>query len=174
MNALLSYVSASDLRIADRMRHWSPPRWLCLAMLAATRFGDGWGWAALVPALASAGAVGRAALGIGLAAAALALAAFMVLKRAIQRPRPCETEPHPLFNVRPPDRFSFPSGHTMSAFAVSTVLAIHFPALAPALGVVALGIGASRVVLGLHYVSDVVAGALLGTLIGGVALLALA
>jgi len=92
----------------------------------------------------------------------------------IQRPRPCEIEPHPLFNVRPPDRFSFPSGHTMAAFAVSTVLALHFPALAPALGVVALSIGASRVVLGLHYVSDVVAGALLGTLFGGVALLVLA
>src|SRR5688572_470630 len=98
MNALLSYVSASDLRIAGRVRHWSPPRWFCLAMLAATRFGDGWGWAALVPALATAGARGRAALGIGFAAGALAVAAFTVLKRAIQRPRPCEIEPHPLFN----------------------------------------------------------------------------
>ena len=174
MNALLSYVSASDLRIAGRVRHWSPPRWFCRAMLAATRFGDGWGWAALVPVLASAGATGRAALETGFAAAVLAVAAFTVLKRAIQRPRPCEIEPHPLFHVLPPDRFSFPSGHTMVAFAVNTVLALHFPVLAPALGLVAFSIGASRVVLGLHYVSDVVAGALLGTLFGAAALLALA
>jgi undecaprenyl-diphosphatase len=77
-----------------------------------------------------------------------------------------EIVPHPLFRVRPPDRFSFPSGHTMVAFSVGTVIALHFPLLAPALGVVALGIAVSRVVLGLHYLSDVVVGALLGTLFG--------
>jgi undecaprenyl-diphosphatase len=166
MNALLGYVSASDLRIAGRVRHWAPPRWFCLAMVAATRFGDGWGWAALVPVLAAAGDPGRCALVAGLSAAAVSIAAFTVLKHAIQRPRPCEVEPHPLFHVRPQDRFSFPSGHTMAACAATSVLALQFPPLAPLLALLALAIGASRVVLGLHYVSDVVAGAVLGTLIG--------
>jgi undecaprenyl-diphosphatase len=47
------------------------------------------------------------------------------------------------------------------------VLALEWPSLAPALGLLAGGIGASRVILGLHYVSDVAAGALLGLVIGG-------
>jgi undecaprenyl-diphosphatase len=166
MSALLDYVSASDLRIAGRVRHWSPPRWFALAMLAATRFGDGWGWAALVPVLAVSGARARAALLTGLTAAAVAIAAFTVLKHACKRPRPCELGPHPLFHVRPPDRFSFPSGHTMAACAAGAVLALHFPPWAPFCALLALSIGTSRVVLGLHYVSDVLAGALLGTLIG--------
>jgi len=161
MNAVLSYVSSSDSRIADRLRGWSPPRWFCLAMLAATRFGDGWGWLGVAGALAA-----------GVPAAALSVAGFMVLKRAFKRPRPCEIVPHPLFRVRPPDQFSFPSGHTMAAFSVGTVIALHFPLLAPALGLVALGIAVSRVVLGLHYLSDVVVGALLGTLFGFTAYMA--
>jgi undecaprenyl-diphosphatase len=166
MSPLLGYVTASDLRIAGRLRHWAPPRWFGLAMLAATRFGDGWGWAGLAGVLAAGGPRGRAALAVGLAAAALSIAAFTVLKHAIQRPRPCEWQPHPLFHVEPPDRFSFPSGHTMAACAAGSVLALFFPALAPAWGLLALAIGISRVVLGLHYVSDVLAGAILGTLIG--------
>src|SRR6185436_13364019 len=136
------------------------------AMLVATRFGDGWGWAGLAVVLATGGPRGRAALAVGLVAAALSIAAFTVLKHSIQRPRPCEWGPHPLFHVEPPDRFSFPSGHTMAAAAAGAVLALFFPASAPACVLLALAIGASRVVLGLHYVSDVLAGAALGTLIG--------
>jgi undecaprenyl-diphosphatase len=173
-SALLGYVSASDLRIAVRVRHWAPPRWFCRGMVAATRFGDGWGWAALVPLLAAGGERGRAALVAGLSAAAVAIIAFTVLKHACQRPRPCDVEPHPFFDVRPPDRFSFPSGHTMTACAACTVLALHFSPLAPVCALLALAIGTSRVVLGLHYLSDVVAGAVLGSLIGAGAWRALA
>jgi undecaprenyl-diphosphatase len=173
MNALLAYVGTSDLRVAGRVRGWSPPRWFCRTMIAATRFGDGWGWAALAPVLAAAGAEARAALRAGLAAAAVSIVAFTVLKHVFQRPRPCEVEPHPLFRVRPPDRFSFPSGHTMAAFAACTVLALQFPVLAPVCGLLACAIALSRVVLGLHYVSDVVVGALLGSVVGTAAYAAL-
>ena len=166
MNPLISYVSHSDLRIAGRVRHWYPPRWFCRTMVAATRFGDGWGWAVVAPILAAAGASGRAALVAGLIAAAVSIAAFTVLKHGIKRPRPCELGPHPLFHIEPPDRFSFPSGHTMAASSTAAVLGLHFPPLAPLFALLALAIGTSRVVLGLHYVSDVLAGAVLGTLVG--------
>ena len=96
-----------------------------------------------------------------------------LLKRRYRRPRPCELSPHPLYSVRPPDRFSFPSGHSMNAFAIGIVLAAEFPLAAPALGFVAASVAASRVLLGLHYVSDVVVGALLGLGIGGGVLLLL-
>lgn len=68
------------------------------------------------------------------------------------------------------DRFSFPSGHTLHAVAFSCVALAYYPALAPLLlpftGLVAM----SRPVLGLHYPSDVLAGALIGLLIAGASL----
>jgi undecaprenyl-diphosphatase len=102
-------------------------------------------------------------------AALLASGVFMALKRRFRRPRPCDAAPHPFFDVHPPDAFSFPSGHTMNAFAIGAVLALHFPALLPALAFLAGSIAVSRVVLGLHYPSDVGVGAVLGTLLGACA-----
>lgn len=166
MSALLDSVHASDLRVSDRMRAWAPPRWFRVWMIAATRFGDGAGWIAVALGLLAAAREGRAAAASGTVAALLASAAFMALKRRFRRRRPCDLAPHPLFHVRPPDAFSFPSGHTMNALAIATVLALRFPVLAPGLGLLAGSIGASRVVLGLHFASDVGAGAVLGALIG--------
>jgi undecaprenyl-diphosphatase len=135
-------------------------------MIAATRFGDGPGWASVGLGLLAAGREGRAAAATATVAALLASGTFMALKRRFRRRRPCDLAPHPLFRVRPPDAYSFPSGHTLNAFAISTVLALRFPLLAPVLAPLAASIGASRVVLGLHFPSDVWAGAVLGTLLG--------
>ena len=62
----------------------------------------------------------------------------------------------------PSDQFSFPSGHALNAFAIGSVLALAFPAVAPLVLVVATNVAVSRVVLGLHWLSDVLAGALAG------------
>jgi undecaprenyl-diphosphatase len=63
----------------------------------------------------------------------------------------------------PPDQFSFPSGHTITAFAVAVTLGMFYPAMLPALLFCAFCIAASRVLLGMHFLSDVIVGALLGT-----------
>lgn len=174
MNAVLAYVSDSDLRFSGRVRRWRLPRWFLLWMLWATRLGDGWLWLGVGMALLAHG--GRA--NRMLAACALAVAAanvvLVVLKRRFRRARPCDVFPHPLAQVPTPrrfpsDRFSFPSGHALNAFAVSSVLALCCPWLAPALALVAVSVAASRVVLGLHYVSDVVAGGVFGVILGGLA-----
>lgn len=99
------------------------------------------------------------------AAGFIASATVTVLKGRFRRPRPCDMVAHPVFRVSAPDRFSFPSGHTINAFAICGVLALEWPVLTPVLGLLAGGIGASRVILGLHYASDVAAGALLGIVI---------
>jgi len=166
VSALLGSVSAADLRLSERLRAWTPPRWFRVWMVAATRFGDGPGWIAIGLGLLASGAHGRSAAAGGALASLLASLTFMAVKRRFRRRRPCDLAPHPLFRVRPPDTFSFPSGHTMNAFAIATVLALRFPTLAPALLLLAASIGASRVVLGLHFASDVWAGAALGGLIG--------
>jgi undecaprenyl-diphosphatase len=169
VNALLSSVDASDRRLYNRVRTWAPPVWFRVWMIGATRFGDGPGWAAMGGGLVAAGSRGRAAAAAATVAALVASGVFIALKRRFRRPRPCDVAPHLLFDVPPPDAFSFPSGHTMNAFAVATVLALSFPVLLPALVFLAASIGASRVVLGLHYPSDVGVGAALGTLIGACA-----
>jgi undecaprenyl-diphosphatase len=163
---LLLSVNAADLRLSHRLRAWSPPRWFQVCMVAGTRFGDGPGWIAIGLGLAASGPHGRAAVVSGALAALVASLTFITLKRRFRRRRPCDVAPHPAFRVRPPDVFSFPSGHTMNAFAIAAALSARFPAWSSALFLLASGIGASRVVLGLHFASDVWVGAALGALIG--------
>jgi undecaprenyl-diphosphatase len=104
-----------------------------------------------------------AALALGFA---FELPAYMILKRLIQRPRPADAESTLSAFIQPSDKFSFPSGHTAAAFMVALVVASFFPWAAALAYALALSIGASRVLLGVHFPSDIAAGALLGTLAG--------
>lgn len=165
MHPLVDMVRDSDLRVTTRVYNWRPRPWVCMATLGATRLGDGWIWAAVAALMLASGSRFHRVLIAATFAGFLASATFAVLKRRFRRPRPCDLLPHPVFRVRAPDRFSFPSGHTINAFAICGVLAWEWPVFTPALGMLAGGIGVSRVILGLHYVSDVAAGGLLGLLI---------
>ena len=169
MNAVLTYIDTGDRRFAGRLADWSPPRWFRWWMVTATRLGDGWLWALIALSLFVAGDYGV------LAAASLACSgtnlALILLKRKFRRSRPCANEPNHFFQmVRADlssfDSFSFPSGHTMNAFAIGTVLSSMHPALFPAMFFVAMSVGASRVVLRLHFLTDVLAGAVLGVIMG--------
>ena len=104
----------------------------------------------------------------GLAAAGvLSFGVNKVLKMAMDRGRPATPRPPGTIGlpVRPPSTSSFPSGHTLAAFSASTLLAENKIEAAAYLGM-ASAVGVSRVHLGDHHPSDVVGGALIGTLIG--------
>ncbi|AUZ76467.1 MULTISPECIES: phosphatase PAP2 family protein [Aeromonas] len=131
-----------------------------------SRTGDGPLYAVLAALLWWQGEAERELVTLALLAFAFELPLYLLLKNLLKRQRPAGL---PVF-ITPSDRYSLPSGHTAAAFLMATVLAASFPLWAPLLFVWAALVGASRLLLGVHYLSDLVAGALLG---GGCALLAL-
>jgi undecaprenyl-diphosphatase len=171
VNAVLAYVDARDHRVARRLAGWRPPRWFRLFMLAATRLGDGWLWVATAGLLIAAGREQRTAQEAGALALLATNAAVIALKRCCRRQRPGAYAPNGFFQIGSPDlyafdRFSFPSGHSMNAAAAATILGLAFPILAPLAVFVAASVGLSRVLLRVHFLSDVLAGEVLGLLIG--------
>ncbi|MDO3378991.1 phosphatase PAP2 family protein [Geoalkalibacter halelectricus] len=136
-------------------------------MRTSSRLGDGplWYLTALI-LLAGGGAVERwAVLAAGISLL-LSVLLFTLLKNVIGRPRPFEIWADLPCQMPPPDRFSFPSGHTMTAFAACGALAVLLPGSLALFLPVAILIGFSRIFLGLHYPTDVLVGALLGSTIG--------
>ncbi|HVX39035.1 MAG TPA: phosphatase PAP2 family protein [Gemmatimonadaceae bacterium] len=83
-----------------------------------------------------------------------------LIKRTVGRPRPSRSVATAAL-VDEPDQFSFPSGHSAAAMSVAFVYALAFPAFAPIIIPVAVLVGMSRVVLGVHYPGDVLMGQLL-------------
>ena len=162
--ATLTYISERDHTLMRRVNRWQAPRWIRVWMLAATRGGDGWLWCAMGLAILWLGGTRRfPAIGAAALAAGVGIAVFLNLKKATGRQRPCALEPHCWATLLPPDRFSFPSGHTITAFAVAVSLSRFYPELAAGLIFCALSVAASRIVLGMHFLSDVLAGAAIGT-----------
>lgn len=89
------------------------------------------------------------------------------LKTKTLRPRPYEFYREIILSVPPLDQYSFPSGHTLHAVAFTLVALGYYPSLAILLLPFTLLVATSRLVLGLHYPSDVLAGASIGALVGG-------
>jgi undecaprenyl-diphosphatase len=161
------YIENRDHRVMRRMNRWKAPRWIRFWMLAATRMGDGWLWFSLGAILLLVGGPRRfAAVGAAGYAAIGGVFVFKALKKLSRRRRPCQLVPHCWSKVLPPDQFSFPSGHTMTAFAIALVVSYFYPSLEGPLYFLAISIGFSRVVLGMHFLSDVLAGAVLGSGLG--------
>lgn len=136
-----------------------------------SRLGDGVFWYALMAALllryqsAALPAVLHM-LAVGLIGAAL----YKLIKGKTLRPRPFNVYPAIVCAGNTLDQFSFPSGHTMHAVAFSLIAVFYFPALVWLVLPFSVLVALSRPILGLHYPSDVLAGALLGAVIAGISL----
>ena len=174
-HAVVGFLTSQDQRLMRRVQRWRPPRCVRWWMIAATRLGDGCLWYAQGIVLLLAGGPGSVpAVESGLVACGVGIVAFQVLKRVIGRPRPSPLERRHWARLLPPDEFSFPSGHTITAFAFTASLAHFYPALLPWFLFCALSVAASRIVLGMHFLSDVVAGCALGCGLGYLACLVVA
>jgi undecaprenyl-diphosphatase len=165
--AVWRHVEAGDYGLMRRVNHWQAPRILRKVMIAATRMGDGWLWAATGLILLLFGGSPRyLAVAAGASAACVGILIFCLLKHTSRRKRPCEIVPHCWASIAPPDRYSFPSGHTIVAFGVVLAVGSFYPSWLLALLGAAVLIAISRIILGMHFLSDVVAGAAMGVLLG--------
>lgn len=138
---------------------------------AVSRLGDGVFWYALMGMLLVLDGMAGLRASLHLALTGLvALILYKALKRWTRRPRPFASDVRIRAWVAPLDEFSFPSGHTLHAVAFSLVAMAHYPLLAWLLVPFTASVAASRVMLGLHYPSDVLAATGIGCVLAGVSL----
>ncbi len=163
-HTMLQFIATGDHKLMRKVNKWPAPKWIRIWAIAATRAGDGWLWYLIGLSILLFGSEGRlTAVAAAGSAALVGIGIFVLLKKVSGRKRPCEIEPHCWAHLLPPDRFSFPSGHTITAFAVAIAFAEFYPALLPFLLFCAISIATSRILLGMHFLSDVLAAALIGT-----------
>jgi undecaprenyl-diphosphatase len=162
-NTFMARIDAAEYGLCRRLNRgaaFALPRRI---FQIASRLGDGLIWYALILALPLLyGAAGvRPAIVMALTGA-LGVALYTLLKHLFVRERPFITHTAIDPAAAPLDRYSFPSGHTLHAVSFAWQASAHFPELGLLLLPLAALIAGSRVVLGLHYPSDVLAGAALG------------
>jgi undecaprenyl-diphosphatase len=162
-NTFMARIDAAEYGLCRRLNRgasFALPRRI---FQIASRLGNGVVWYVMIlclPLLYGAAAL-RPAVVMALTGA-LGVAVYSLLKRVFVRERPFIT--HSAIDpwTAPLDRYSFPSGHTLHAVSFTWQACAHFPELAWVLLPLAALIAGSRVVLGLHYPSDVLAGAAIG------------
>jgi undecaprenyl-diphosphatase len=137
----------------------------------ASRLGDGPAWYALIALLPAFFGASAAAASLHLGLTALAnIVLYRTLKGWTRRPRPYRRHGAIKAHIAPLDEFSFPSGHTLHAVTMTMLATWYFPVLAVVLVPFALAVAASRVLLGLHYPSDVLAAAAIGGVVAWISL----
>jgi undecaprenyl-diphosphatase len=165
-----STLSASDNNVMRCFNRWRAPRWFRWWMLLAARAGDGWLWGAIgIAVLFSPDEMRFRAIEAAACAVTCGIVLFHRVKRVVCRIRPRDIEPHCWAHIVTRDRFSFPSGHSTTAFAVAMTLGSFYPEIMPVLLVLAANVAISRVVVGMHFLSDVLVGSGAGALLGYIA-----
>lgn len=162
---------SGEWRLCLLANRWAARRWATALFSTVSRLGDGVFWYSLMAVMALFGG-GRGLQGAlhMLATSGIALLMYRGLKRWTRRPRPFREHEGIIARVPPLDEFSFPSGHTLHAVSFTLVALAYEPLLAWLLLPFTVLVGASRVVLGLHYPSDVLAAGVIGTALASLSL----
>jgi undecaprenyl-diphosphatase len=171
LDAALSLIQRWDSRLCERLNVDLRRRALLGAMRIISWLGNGILWYALMLGLLLADTREAAMPVLHMAfVGAVCTCCYKMVKRTTVRSRPYEVNPLVSAGAAVLDRFSFPSGHTLHAVAFTVVSCGHYPKLWVILVPFTLVTAVSRVALGLHYPSDVIAGGALGALIAGASL----
>lgn len=133
-------------------------------MVAASRLGDPWAYGVIgLGIVVFDFTVSKILLPVSLASFAIELSAQTLVKHKAKRIRPFKALPEDIWmRIKPPDEWSFPSGHAAAAFVMATVLRHFYPQFSIPFYLGASTIGVSRVYNGVHYPSDVLFGCVLG------------
>ncbi|MEC7120049.1 MAG: phosphatase PAP2 family protein [Pseudomonadota bacterium] len=159
----LHRVQLWDLDWCIRLNRYSTRRFILQPFKLISRLGDGWAWYALLAGiLVWSGWVVLPYLIQTLLTSAVGLGLYKLLKHKTVRPRPYQVLQAVRLGERPLDHFSFPSGHTLHAVLFTMMLGALQPVLLYLMVPFMLLVALSRVILGLHYPTDVMAGAALG------------
>lgn len=155
-----------DLKGCLYLNHFSHSERVAYFFKVVSRLGDGlfwyvmlatvWLWQGLVYGLQIIYLLLSGSVGTGI---------YKLLKSKTVRPRPYQVHQVIRLGERPLDHFSFPSGHTLHAVMITTVLGYIQPLLLVLMLPFTILVALSRMVLGLHYPSDVAVGALIGGLV---------
>ena len=163
MNQMLNRIQAWDSALCVSVSHSSQYRLIRDWFRMISRLGDGVFWYTLMAAiLITQQADGVKPVMHMLAAGLTGTLIYKWLKAKTHRPRPYQVRQDVWVVGKPLDHFSFPSGHTLHAVAFGLVTLFYFPLLAVILMPFIVMVAMSRVILGLHYPSDVLAGAAIG------------
>ena len=165
------WLSQQDEALCLRINQASRIQWLCRMLRLISRLGDGAFWYVLMLGLLA--WPGKPSMVPVLHMVFTGAACWLLykwLKIKTARPRPCHRNRAIQGAVSPLDEYSFPSGHTLHAVAFTLIAVYYYPALAALLLPFTLLVAASRVVLGLHYPSDVLAGVVIGSAIASLSL----
>jgi undecaprenyl-diphosphatase len=166
MNMYLHWFNAIDESLCLIFNRTSRHSWVRLPFRVVSRLGDGVFWYALMAGiLATQLAAGIVPVLHMAIAGSVATITYKSIKGRASRPRPYAVIQSINLGMMPLDRFSFPSGHTLHAVVFSLVAISYYPALAWVLLPFTFLVAMSRVVLGLHYPTDVLVGAMLGGII---------
>lgn len=131
-----------------------------------TRMGDGWVWGLVIVVLWGVYDFSKFVLFVkyGLMAGVLSLIVYWMVKLSVRRQRPFQMDPNLRPEVPPLDRYSFPSGHTMNNMAVGFSFCWLNWWVGLPLVMVSLSWGILRVYFRVHYLTDILCGALLAIL----------
>jgi len=155
--------AARDLSWSRLLHRAAARRWVVFSLVAVSRLSDGVLWYLLILALPWIGGSSGTACALRMTVlGAINLVIYKVLKRHFARPRPYAACDSIRACARSLDEHSFPSGHTLHAVSFSMLLALYYPQMAWPLGLFTTLVALSRVVLGLHYPSDVLIGGAIG------------
>jgi undecaprenyl-diphosphatase len=159
----LQHLNELEAPICQAWSHSARRVWLRRPFAVVSRLGDGAFWYSLMTVLPFADGWDGLRAGLHmLATGAVSLVVYRSLKGATSRERPCHTLDDITASVAPLDQYSFPSGHTLHAVSFTTVAMHYYPQLGWLLLPFTLLVAGSRVILGLHYPSDVAAAAGIG------------
>jgi undecaprenyl-diphosphatase len=169
MNSVIEYFNDLEGGICLSINRLSRRAWIRHFFSVISRLGDGSFWASMAVVLLA--LQGNDALPMVLrmlvtGAAGLLLYRFM--KNRLVRQRPYINHGDILCGTAPLDQYSFPSGHTLHATSFAIMLSQFEPLLTPIVVPFAMLVAVSRVILGLHYPSDVVAGAAIGAVLASI------